>query len=173
MTIIQRELQGGLDITEKIMMDKLPWANLFTKHTFFTTGYKYYISVISSSKGKEAHKIWSGYIESKVRMLVQKLEQHQHIQLAHAFNKGYSRQHVCKTDQEIEQVQEGSLEYITQEIKAEAAVVPNGEGDVASSGNDATDTAAPESKNDNPSDSAPTEVYTTTHYIGLELVPGK
>ncbi|CRK23672.1 hypothetical protein BN1723_018091, partial [Verticillium longisporum] len=94
MTVIQRELQRGCEITDNVMLSKRPWGDLFIKHTFFTSGYKYYISVVTTSTTKEAHKIWSGYVESKVRVLVQGLEQHQSIAIAHAFNKGYDRRHV-------------------------------------------------------------------------------
>ncbi|KAM0248155.1 hypothetical protein ACHAQJ_009572 [Trichoderma viride] len=157
MTIIQRELRRGLEISEQIMVGKRPWSDLFVKHTFFTSGYRYYISVVSASKDKEAHKVWSGYVESKVRMLVQKLEQHSSIALAHAFNKGYDRRHLCKNDHEIEQVQEGSLEFV---IKDEGKD-QSGETKVPKA----------EEKEDS-SESSSAEVFTTTHYIGLELEEG-
>ncbi|KAJ4159258.1 uncharacterized protein LMH87_008166 [Akanthomyces muscarius] len=160
MTIIKRELQRGLEITEQVMVGKQPWSDLFVKHTFFTTDYKYYISVVSASKAKEAHKTWSGYIESKVRMLVQKLEQHPHIALAHPFVKGYSRRHICKDEKEIGQVQEGALDYVvaddvkldprSSEINGESTQLAEGEAEKQ----------------------MPSEVYTTTHYIGLELEEG-
>ncbi|RFU74166.1 polya polymerase [Trichoderma arundinaceum] len=158
MTVIQRELRRGLEISEQIMVGKRPWSDLFVKHTFFTSGYRYYISVVSASKDKEAHKVWSGYVESKVRMLVQKLEQHPSIALAHAFNKGYDRRHLCKNDLEIEQVQEGSLEFM---IKDEG-------------NNQSGETAAPKTgeKDGSSEPVSPAEVFTTTHYIGLELEEG-
>ncbi|PTB35404.1 uncharacterized protein TrAFT101_011281 [Trichoderma asperellum] len=158
MTIIQRELRRGLEISEQIMVGKRPWSDLFVKHTFFTQGYRYYISVVSASKDKEAHKVWSGYVESKVRMLVQKLEQHSSIALAHAFNKGYDRRHLCKNDHEIEQVQEGSLEFV---IKDEGKDQPSEEK-----------APNPEEKEDSSESTSPVEVFTTTHYIGLELEEG-
>lgn len=158
MTIIQRELRRGLEISEQIMFGKRPWNDLFVKHTFFTQGYRYYISVVSASKDKEAHKVWSGYVESKVRMLVQKLEQHSSIALAHAFNKGYDRRHLCKNDHEIEQVQEGSLEFV---IKDGGKGQPSEEK-----------APKPEEKEDSSESGSPVDVYTTTHYIGLELEEG-
>lgn len=158
MTIIQRELRRGLEISEEIMVGKKPWSDLFVKHTFFTQGYRYYISVVSASKSKEAHKVWSGYVESKVRMLVQKLEQHSSIALAHPFNKGYDRRHLCKNDAEIEQVQEGSLDFVIKdEVKGEASEEKN---------------PKVEEKQDSDASTSPVEVYTTTHYIGIELEEG-
>lgn len=112
MTIIQRELQRGVELSEKIIAGKRPWSDLFTKHTFFTAGYKYYICVIATSKSKEAHKVWSGYVESKVRMLVQRIETHASIALAHPFVKGYERRHRCNSDEEVAMVREGSLAFL-------------------------------------------------------------
>ncbi|KAG5922639.1 hypothetical protein E4U61_004757 [Claviceps capensis] len=154
MSIITEELRRGLAISESIMMGKQPWSDLFVKQTFFTSDYKYYISVTSASKSKEAHKIWSGYVESKIRMLVQKLEQHSYIALAHAFNKGYNRRHHCKTDSELAQVQEGSLDFVQKELGDSQP--PNSSGLNSTS---AEDTEVVDS----------TEVFTTTHYIGLRL----
>ncbi|KAJ6785875.1 hypothetical protein PWT90_05450 [Aphanocladium album] len=160
MTIIKRELQRGLEITEQVMVGKQPWSDLFVKHTFFTTDYKYYISVVSASKAKEPHKVWSGYIESKVRMLVQKLEQHPHIALAHPFVKGYSRRHICKDEKQIEQVQEGSLDYVVgDDVKLDTeSAQKEGEANQGAEGEAEKQT--------------PSEVFTTTHYIGLELEEG-
>ncbi|TDZ29248.1 Poly(A) polymerase pla1 [Colletotrichum spinosum] len=124
MTVIQQELQRGCDITDKIISGKTIWAELFTKHTFFTQGYKYYISVITASTDKEAHKIWSGYVESKVRVLVQGLEQHQSIALAHAFNKGHERRHKCRNDEEIQQVQAGNLSFLVNDLDGQDAATP-------------------------------------------------
>ncbi|KAF5019774.1 hypothetical protein F66182_8211 [Fusarium sp. NRRL 66182] len=205
MTIINRELKRALQISESIMVGKRPWSDLFAKHTFFTAGYKYYISVISAAKTKEAHTIWSGYVESKVRMLVQKLEQQGSIALAHAFNKGYERHHRCQNEQEIGSVQEGSLDYLctepieeTSTVKIEPAVA---ELPIkAENGEDSTSVTAEKGENgqdikpepledggpitaepikDEASDgtkpsaaSGVTDVYTTTHYIGLELASG-
>lgn len=155
MAVINRELQRGLKLSENIMVGKNPWSDLFVKHTFFTSDYRYYISVISAAKDKEAHKIWSGYVESKVRMLVQKLELHPAIALAHAFNKGYDRRHRCKDDQQIAQVQEGCLDYM---ISAD---------DVTKEADSGRDVA----KTDDDSEPASyTDVFTTTHYIGIQLV---
>ncbi|KAK2612957.1 polynucleotide adenylyltransferase [Conoideocrella luteorostrata] len=162
MSIINRELRRGLEISESIMVGKQPWSDLFVKHKFFTSDYKYYISVISASKSKEAHNIWSGYVESKVRMLVQKLEQHSSIALAHTFNKGYERRHQCKDDSEIAQVQDGSLDFLAKE-----------DSDDLSPSNVVPDDSQPKLAKDGDTRLAgPTNVFTTTHYIGLELNEG-
>ncbi|OIW33788.1 Poly(A) polymerase [Coniochaeta ligniaria NRRL 30616] len=154
LTVIQEELRKGAETTDLIVMGKKPWKELFVKHTFFTNGFKYYLSVTTCSTNKEAHKIWSGYVESKVRLLVQGLERHPSIALARPFNKGYERAHLCKNDAEIEAVQNGALQYIT---KKTAAVEPKTKTE-----DQAVKTAA----------SNGTEVFTTSHYIGLVLAQG-
>ncbi|ODA80485.1 hypothetical protein RJ55_03443 [Drechmeria coniospora] len=156
MTVINRELQRGLEITEAIMMGKRPWCDLFVKHTFFTADYKYYISVTTASKDKEAHKVWSGYVESKIRMLVQKLEMHPSIALARAFNKGYDRRHRCNSNDEIAEVQEGSLACV---VKPEDAELND----------DSTKPQESTGEGGDAQPAFPTLVHTTTHYIGLQL----
>lgn len=154
--IITRELKRGGEITDRIMMDKAKWKDLFVKNTFFTEGYKYYLSVISASTTRDAQNIWSGLVESKVRLLVVGLEGHTSIALAHPFNKGFDRVHQCKTDEEIEKAKNGSLEF---QVKEEHIQKENSK---SLNGND-------ESTNE----LKKTFVYTTTHYIGLELKEGK
>lgn len=223
MTIIQRELKRGIDLTEKIMAEKLPWSELFTKHTFFTKSYKHYICVISASRTEEAHKLWSGYVESKVRVLVQKLEGHDKITLAQAFNKSYPRRHKCRSADEIQAVENGKLDYLAppedNEPKAEVngGVAPQQNGIDAQQeersivedkdkvkrepAEDSNGIAAPEASGSGtkpgepsnagvqsedaeavkgaeeeagamaaPTANTPIDIYTTTHYIGLELV---
>lgn len=154
--IITRELKRGGEITDRIMMGKAKWKDLFVKNTFFTEGYKYYLSVISASTTRDAQNIWSGLVESKVRLLVVGLEGHPSIALAHPFNKGFDRVHECKTDGEIEKAKNGSLEFQVKEDHTEKEYSKSLNGNNASANELKT-----------------TFVYTTTHYIGLELQEGK
>jgi poly(A) polymerase len=164
--IIQKELQRGGQITERIMTGKASWKDLFVKHSFFTEGYKYYLSVITASTNKDAQLKWSGLVESKVRHLVVALEAHDSIAIARPFNKGFERVHRCKTDEQVEKAKSGNLECQVKEEsdevttpKAEAAAIVKEEvtnGEHKSNG-----------------DAQPTMVYTMTHYIGLQMQPGK
>lgn len=156
--VIRRELQRGGEIMDQIMDGKLPWKELFVKHTFFTKGYKYYLSIISASTTQEAQLIWSGLVESKVRLLVVNVEAHESIALAHPFNKGFERVHRCTTDEEIEKVKNGSMEFLVDESSQKDSE-PAKETDGATA-SDATK-------------EGPTMIYTTTFYIGLELREGK
>lgn len=150
---------------DRIMMGKAPWKDLFEKHTFFTQGYKYYLSVISASTTKEAQLIWAGLVESKVRLLVTNLEGHESIAVAHPFNKGFERVHKCSSEDEIEKVKEGTLQYQIKDIPTETTDPSHDPNlGIAVKGQNGD---APEA------DRKDTMVYTTTFYIGLELRDGK
>ncbi|KAI4189188.1 MAG: hypothetical protein L6R41_001631 [Letrouitia leprolyta] len=168
--IIIQELERGGDITDKISFGRLQWKDLFQKHTYFTRDYKYYLSIISGSTSKEAQASWSGFVESKVRLLVQSLEGQGSIGVARLFNKGFAREHRCKDENEIEAVLHGDMQYQATNVKTEttdkindprhnaiaegnvdAATIANGDGETAQNGN------------------SPHAFYTTTYYIGIEL----
>ncbi|VBB86726.1 Putative poly(A) polymerase [Podospora comata] len=111
--VIMQELEKGVQVTEEIMTGRAPWKALFTKHTFFTSDFRYYLTVISSSRTKDAQNVWSGFIESRVRVLVNKIENHAAIVLARPFNKGYDRQHRCQNYEQLgDVVNSGSLAYL-------------------------------------------------------------
>ncbi|KAI1106907.1 Poly(A) polymerase [Jackrogersella minutella] len=187
MAVIQRELERGFDLTNKIRAGKLQWKDLFVKHTFFTSDHKYYLAVIATSTTKEAHKIWSGFVESKVRVLVGELDRAESVAIAVArpFNKGYERTHRVKNDKETEEVQNGSLTYQVQdqdddsqsddsktkdngiEVKPEVKLESNGELSIKPEPEPEEDQKV---KDDIPSLGA--KIFTTTHYVGLELAEG-
>lgn len=119
MRAIQQELEKGARLTDEIMLGRRAWNDLFTKHTFFTTGFKFYLTVVSSSRTREAQNKWSSFIESRVRVLVQKLDLHPSIDVARPFTKGYDRTHRCRTNAQIEEVQAGCLAYLAEKDCAE------------------------------------------------------
>ncbi|RFU35747.1 hypothetical protein B7463_g603, partial [Scytalidium lignicola] len=168
--VIRRELERGGEIMDQIMDGKLPWKELFIKHTFFTNGYKYYLSIISASTTQEAQLIWSGLVESKVRLLVVNLEAHDSIALAHPFNKGFERVHRCENDEEIEKVKSGSMDYQVDEASIEnstAGKETNGATTTQSGqASEANGEKTPKEEKNH------TKIYTTTFYIGLELTEG-
>jgi poly(A) polymerase len=181
--VIHRELKRGGEIADNIIGGKAQWKDLFVKHTFFTQGYKYYLSIISASTTSEAQNIWSGLVESKIRWLVGGLEGHDSIALAHPFNKGFERIHRCKDDAEVEAAKNGKLNY---QIKEED-LIPEERGQVDAAGatnGEAKTDATVEGPSENGEQDAmkdgektqdsskSTIVYTTTFYIGLELKEG-
>lgn len=182
--VIQKELDFFAEQVEQIMLGKLPWKSLFVKHTFFTQDYKYYIIVNAASMTKENSKIWGGFVESKIRLLVQSLERHASIQLARPFNKGYERKHKCSHNyDEWSKILDGSLEYRVKdedsadEVKTESATDivkadPDSKADVVN-GIYEKDAQNNDGKMDTEDEKADKYVYTSTHYIGIELRPGK
>lgn len=166
-TIIQRELERGVELTGEILGSERQWKDLFVKHTFFTHDYKYYLAVIATSTTNEAHKIWSGFVESKVRILVGELERHSSVALARPFNKGFERQHLSKTDEESTEVQNGSLLYVTKDEEESTNGTMMKKEDGLDGHADSQDTKV---KVEDPLQ--PKRIYTTTHYIGLELAEG-
>ena len=186
--------RGG-EIVNNIFAGKLQWKDLFQRHSFFTSGYKYYLSITSAGKTKDAQLIWSGLVESKVRQLVLGLENSGSIQIAHPYVKGFSRVHRCHEDAEIDQVLSGSLAFIARDVQTETAEVANdarhnavahagAENDLAmlEAGADGKEksqnssdvghniTAGDDKKELNGLEEH--TVYTTTYYIGIELAPG-
>lgn len=166
MAVIHKELRRGGEIADRVMMGKAKWKDLFEKHTFFTSSYKYYLCIITASTSSEAQSKWAGFVESKVRLLVGKLTDQTSISIAQPFNKGYNRAHRCLTDQQVEEVKTGSLEYYAKDI----GTATTGHGlavgalikDETANGDESTN-----------GDEKLTMVYTTTHYIGLDLYEGQ
>ncbi|KAL8294229.1 hypothetical protein RB597_008019 [Gaeumannomyces tritici] len=208
MTVIKRELQLAAEITNNIMCSTKPWKDMFAKHTFFTKDFKYYMQVISASRDKEAHKIWSGFVESKVRMLVQSLERHESIAVARPFIKGFERFHRYRNGEQFAQILDGNLQHVIKEgggaspspdemqvkkanepsvktedgnkVKQENGEVPVKQ-ETAVKVKDEKPEEVPmasfpehqpiEANADAKADDGALEMYTTTHYIGLELTP--
>lgn len=178
--IITKELARASDIVNnKIFNGHLAWENLFEKHTFFTDGYKYYLSIVSASRTKEAQQIWSGLVESKVRHLVTDLENDSAIEIAHPFNKGFERVHECRNEQEIEVVISGGSQYQVKGIKTATTDQSNnpkhmaaaqGEGDNIPITNGTNGEAT---NGETVNEDEKTTIYTTTYYVGIQLDKSK
>src|SRR5205807_1686220 len=97
--------------------------------------YKYYLSVIAASRTKEAHKKWSGWIGSRVRLLVKNIDESEAgVECARPHNKEYERIHRCKDENEVGRVVQGNLDFQVSEAGSDGtADVINGtkmEGEV-------------------------------------------
>ena len=169
-TIILRELEAGNQLVQKIFENKLQWKDLFQKHSFFTKGHKYYLSVVASCSNKEEEEAWSGLVESKVRHLVNKLEEKADmIELARPFTKGFERTHRCKTDDEADAVKKGSVAYQVDETTTTESNNPQIASDNAQDG-----AVIPKVEDIKPETQASDEsrtIYTTTFYVGIDLTP--
>ncbi|PKY09113.1 Poly(A) polymerase [Aspergillus campestris IBT 28561] len=168
--VLLRELQRGGDIVDKIFMKQLTWSDLFARHTFFTKDYKYYLSITASSKTKEAEAVWSGLVESKIRLLVGALDRKATIAVAHPFPKGFERTHIVANEAELEQVKNGSTKYQDKGIKTETTDEQNDATHqaVALNGVESENAEVPEAAQKKANGDSRT-IYTTTYYIGLEL----
>ncbi len=179
--IICREMDRASKIVEKILAKQLQWKDLFTPHSFFTDGYKYYLSVIAASRTREAQLTWSGLVESKVRLLVSSLEHVESIELAHPFIKGFDRVHRCQTEEEVEAILRGDMRFHTPDVRTETTdLVKDRKGEAVVNGNDADavqmgPTQNGQAQNGNsepPKKEFAHTIYTTTFYIGIEIVQG-
>ena len=168
------EVERAKGLMGKIFAGQLVWKDLFQRHSFFTEGYKYYLSVVASSRTKEAQSLWSGFVESKVRLLVTDLEQSPSVELAHPFNKGFERVHKCSGEEEIAAVISGDLKYQIKEIKTETTDNVNDPTHRAAAHGEADAIPVPR-----PAEDATTngdevhQIYTTTYYVGIQLEKGQ
>lgn len=168
--VVLRELKRGGDIVNKIMNGQLQWNSLFERHTFFTQDHKYYLSVVSSSTSKDAQTAWEGLVESKVRILVNKLEdQTEVIDLARPFTKGYERVHKCKTDSEVEEVRKGSVKYQMAGTETETTDENHDPKRAAAVEDGVAVDGEPEPKPEKEEDGR--IIYSTTYYVGLNVKP--
>ncbi|EXJ61639.1 hypothetical protein A1O7_02068 [Cladophialophora yegresii CBS 114405] len=162
--VIINEIRRASKITRNIFAGKAQWSDLFKQHTFFTADHKYYLTVIASAFNPDAAKKWSGLVESKVRHLVMRLEDMKDsIVLARPFTKGFKRLHKCRNEEQIREVQKGSLKYKTEETKAVETTDPQL---VMTNGNA---TPVPLSNGEDGEMGVDTHtVYTYTYYIGID-----
>lgn len=92
--VILSELERGSKILEQIKQGKMTWSDLFKRHDFFYR-YKFYLCiVVGTNSSEEEHLKWSGFVESKLRLLVQKLEITAGIEIAHPYVKDFSNHYV-------------------------------------------------------------------------------
>lgn len=173
-TIIIRELDRADKICGEIM-DKgdKQWKHLFEDHTFFTKDFKYYLSIVSGSLNENAQGDWKGLIQSKVRLLLTDMERNTpDVAIARAYTKGYERAHRVRTDEEKDQVMQGSTKY--QVSKTETVEEAQNVKQLTSEQTSTDNVELPPSHNEKPDEKEDgmITVWTTTYYIGIELVPG-
>ncbi|KAF2229415.1 Poly(A) polymerase PAPalpha [Viridothelium virens] len=171
--VIMREINRAKDVAQDIFAGKRGWKDLFEKHTFFTHEYKYYLNINAASRTKEAQQIWSGLVQSKVRKLILAIESSDAgIAFVQPFTKGFDRVHRCKTDEEIEMVKQGILDFQASDVQTETtdqasdikqSMAAEGEGDIH----------MPTAENGKPAHETDQQgistIYTTTFYVGIEL----
>lgn len=83
--IMKEEFHYASNIIDQIITGKAAWSTLFEPVDFFTK-YRHYISIIAADIAE-----WVGLVESKIRILVQNLERHRAIEIAHLYPRSYNR----------------------------------------------------------------------------------
>lgn len=102
--IILDEFKRGVEIMGQISMNKSNWSELFTRHTFFHK-YKFYLCTVAATQGPhEEHITWSGMVESRLRLLIQKLEVTEGIELAHPYVKTFENGYSCESQAQAQEV---------------------------------------------------------------------
>ncbi|SCW04459.1 LAFE_0H14004g1_1 [Lachancea fermentati] len=153
--VILAELERGAQMTNDIFTNKKTWADLFQKHDFFFK-YKFYLTVMACTKGNdEQHLKWSGLVESKLRLLVQKLEVLHGIKLAHPFTKPFEATYAYSNEEECKVIMDNYGTHKTEETLKQFKQVTD------------------ENKNEEEV-KIKKQVHITTLYIGLDVeVEGK
>jgi len=174
LSIITRELDRAHQICVQILEGKQPWSELFQRHTFFSQDYKYYLTITSASRTKEAQQMWSGLVQSKVRRLVAGIEQSQAgVEIAHPYNKGFDRIHKCTSDDDRDKILQGNLDFQARDTETETtdqtkdpiqAAVAESEGSTENMKMPAATSEAIQGDANGIQ-----TIYTTTFYIGIEL----
>ncbi|KAL5271851.1 hypothetical protein ACHWQZ_G000153 [Mnemiopsis leidyi] len=93
MEVLIREFKQGHVVCENVFSGKADWNSLFEPSDFFHR-YKHYIIIQAMGGDNQEHLEWSGLVESKIRILIEKLETCLNIKCAHINPIGYS--HVDK-----------------------------------------------------------------------------
>jgi poly(A) polymerase len=151
MKVMLDEFKRADDIVNQIHTGKKTWSDLFERHTFFTKDHKYYLSVIAASRTKEAHDMFAGLVQSKVRLLVKSIEDGDAgVDVVRPFIKPFDRVHRCQNEYEIDRVVQGNLDY---QVKGDA--IANGDSNGTEDSNGLH------------------TIYTATFYIGISLAEGK
>lgn len=148
--VILAELERGVQVSNEIFSNKKVWADLFQKHDFFFK-YKFYLTVMASTKGTDEQNLkWSGLVESKLRLLVQKLEALNGINLAHPFTKPFETTYAYSTEDECKEIVDNYGTYKTEGVLKNYTEVTSDNKD---------DESLKDKK----------KVHITTMYIGLDV----
>lgn len=111
--IMESEFKRGLVVVEKVMKKEAPWTDLFMKSDFFRR-YRFYLQVNIAVTDMDAFHAAHGFLQSKLRLYVVKLEDVPLIVLVHPYVKSIDNTHECGTEQEVEQLKQGAIPSATE-----------------------------------------------------------
>ena len=102
--VILSEFQRGIELMNDINVGKKSWSDLLERHDFFFR-YKFYLCIVAATRSTYAeHLKYSGMVESKLRLLVQKLELVEGIELAHPYVKSFENGSYCDNAEEAHEI---------------------------------------------------------------------
>jgi poly(A) polymerase len=87
--VLLEEFQEGANITYEIMQKRAPWSALFLPVKFFES-FKYYLMIEAAAESEDALGPWSGFVESRLRRLITKLEEVEHVSRIRPFPKKFA-----------------------------------------------------------------------------------
>lgn len=148
--VILSEFKRGIQVTNDIFSSKRNWGDLFQKHDFFHK-YKFYLTVTTTTRGSdEQHLKWTGLVESKLRLLVLKLEALPGINLSHPFPSLFESTYCYNDSKDAETILENYGSHKTERVLVEYTKITD----------DNKDEEELKDKN---------KMYLTTMYIGLDV----
>ncbi len=100
LAVLKEEFKRGSEVMLRIEQKKAGWSDLFTKSDFFYR-YKHFFQVIAIASNELNHRLWSGFVESKIRILVQRLEVEEYIVGAPPFPETFDEKIIEATDEAI------------------------------------------------------------------------
>jgi poly(A) polymerase len=98
--VMKEEFKRGAEIMLRIEQKKAFWADLLARSDFFSR-YKHFFQVIAVADTPETHRLWSGFVESRIRQLVLRLEGEEYIAGAPPFPDTYEVEVVGPSDDAI------------------------------------------------------------------------
>lgn len=145
MDVMKEEFKRGSEIMLRIEQKKATWDDLLAKSDFFAR-YKHFFQVIAVADSEATHRAWSGFIEARLRLLVQRLETEEYIAGAPPYPETFDVTVKSLSDDDILRAHYYSEEDEEEDKTGEEAVKsPSGENDK--------------------------EAYTTCLYVALSVAP--
>ncbi|EGF82778.1 hypothetical protein BATDEDRAFT_9489 [Batrachochytrium dendrobatidis JAM81] len=173
-TVTTQEFERAAVTTDKIMLGREKWTVLFQKNDFFHR-YKYYLQVIASSNDDEKQLMWAGFVESRLRQLVMKLELAENLDIAHPYIKGFDKKTMCFNENDQHDVAHGqapsssdALAFIEQATKSTDGEVDK---EATAQVEESATKANSEEKATEDTTAVGTPIWTTTFYVGLAIKP--
>jgi len=86
--LITEEFRRGSELMLRIEQRRATWADLLAPTDFFCR-YRHFFQIIAVAETEESFRVWSGFLNSKIRHLTPKLELDEHIEAAPPFHEGF------------------------------------------------------------------------------------